>query len=122
MREAPYLDTFSGYSHRHYAASLSKFGTPRQLQACDGWILEREIPGTPHRDAMGSYPLFACRDWRLLPTDLDAIGTDLVSLALVPDPFGDHTPELLAECFPDVCRPFKKHFVVDLCRPIDSFV
>lgn len=110
----------TGYGHRAYAASLAEFGAPRHLQHCDGWILEREIPGTTDRDAMGCYPLFACRDWSRVGQDLAAIDSRFVSLTLVADPFGDHTPELLAECFPDVCKPFKEHCVVNLeCRPED---
>lgn len=84
-------------------------------------MLEREIPETTARDAMGCYPLFSCRDWSGLVDDLAVIDS-LVSLALVADPFGHYTPKLLAECFPDVCRPFKQHFVVDLERRPEDFV
>ena len=70
---------------------------------------------------MGPYPLFACRDWSRLPEDLEAIGDDLVSLALVADPFGGYDEDLLDKCF-DVVRPFKQHFVTDLGVPRDSIV
>jgi hypothetical protein len=70
---------------------------------------------------MGCYPLFACRDWSLLKDDLDALKGDLVSLALVADPFGDYTPERLQECF-DIVKPFKEHVVVDLSQPRDAVV
>lgn len=110
-----------GYAHSAYAASLSEFGEPRTLPKSGGHVLVRQIPGTLHRDAMGPYPLFVCRDWSRLPEDLENIGEDLVSLALVADPFGDHDEKLLRRCF-DVVRPFKEHFVTDLEVPRDSIV
>ena len=110
----------AGYSHPGYAASLSGFGRPRLLPRSGGWILERDIPGTLHRDAMGPYPLFACRDWPSLQEDLDRI-EDLVSLTVVTDPFGGYDEPLLHRCF-DVVRPFKKHFVADLTLPADAIV
>jgi hypothetical protein len=106
----------SGYAHRAYAESLAEVGTPRPLSGCGGWLLERPVPGTPYRDAMGCYPLFACADWSRLPDDLEALGHELVSVALVADPFGDADPWLLRRCFDQVVA-FKEHFVVDLERP-----
>lgn len=111
-----------GYRHATYARSLAEFGTPRLLPQCGGWILERRIPGTELCDAMGCYPLFACRDWSRVGQDLAAIDSRFVSLTLVADSFGDHTPELLAEWFPDVCKPFKEHWVVNLERHPEDFV
>ena len=104
----------TGYLHPDYSASLAEFGTPRLLPRSGGWILERPIGDGPERDAMGCYPLFACRDWPLLELDLAEIGKDLVSLSLVADPFADATPELLARCFPDRLIRFKDHFIADL--------
>jgi hypothetical protein len=106
----------TGYVHPDYAASLAEFGTPRELPHCQGWILEREIPGFPDRDAMGCYPLFACEDWSQLHRDLDEVGDGLVSLALVTDPFGDYDAVYLRRCF-DRVIPFKEHFVAELSRP-----
>jgi hypothetical protein len=111
-----------GYMHPGYAESLAEFGTPRELPRCGGWILERQIPGFPDRDAMGCYPLFVCKDWAQLGPDLDDIRTDLISLALVTDPFGGYDEACLHRCFKDVVIPFKDHFVVDLSCPIDTFV
>lgn len=111
----------TGYGHRAYAASLAEFGAPRHLQHCDGWILERAIPGTTDRDAMGCYPLFVCRDWTRLAADLDEIGTDLVSLTLVTDPFGDYEGADLKACFERVVH-FKDHYVADLRLPRDKIV
>ena len=112
----------NGYAHAGYAASLAEFGTPRLLPGSGGWILERPIPLTPHRDAMGCYPLFACQDWSRLHADLDTLQDDLVSLAIVADPFGEHDPAYLRACFPDLVVPFKEHMVTDLSRSPESFV
>lgn len=117
----------AGYLHPGYAASLAEFGTPRHLLGSDGWIIERRIAATPdrdgpNRDAMGPYPLFACRDWSKLHRDLDAIGDDLVSLVLVTDPFGNFTLADLERSFPDRLIRFKDHFVADLSVPIERFV
>lgn len=107
----------TGYLHPEYAQSHSEFGRLRELPLCGGWILERDVPGTPHRDAMGCYPLFACRDWSKLHLDLAALGDELVSLTLVADPFGDYDEDDLKRGFPDLVVPFKQHHVVDLEKP-----
>jgi RimJ/RimL family protein N-acetyltransferase len=109
----------TGYLHPGHAASLAEFGTPRELPHCGGWLLERAIPGTEARDAMGCYPLFACRDWSALATDLENLEEELVSVALVADPFGDFDRALLEKCF-DVALPFKQHFIADLREPLEA--
>lgn len=111
----------TGYLHPSYAESLMEFGTPRELPQCGGWILERQIPGFPFYDAMGCYPLFACRDWSQLNADLESVGNELVTLSLVTDPFGGFDLAQLEQCF-DVVIPFKQHFVVDLRQPINNIV
>ncbi len=111
----------SGYMHSRYAESLAEFGIPCELPRCGGWILKRQIPGFPYYDAMGCYPLFACRDWSRLHADLEDIGSQLVSLALVADPFGAYDVAWLQRCF-DKVIPFKEHFVVDLCCSINDIV
>ena len=60
----------TGYLHPLYAASFAEFGTPSELPECGGWILERKILGFPYRDAMGCYPLLACKDWAHLSEDV----------------------------------------------------
>ena len=107
-----------GYLHQRYAESFSAVGAARELLQCRGWILERRIPGSAYRDAMGCYPRFLCQDWSRLHIDLQDIGNELVCLSLVTDPFGDYTPSYLSNCF-DLVRPFKEHYVVDLCKPKD---
>lgn len=111
----------NGYAHRGYAAALAEFGEPRQLPRSGGWLLERSIAGTPYRDAMGCYPLFACQDWSELEADLNDL-QDLVSVALVADPFGNHSAAQLRQCFPDLVVPFKEHLVTDLTQGPESFV
>lgn len=108
--------------HPAYAESLSDVGAPRVLPRSSGWLLEREIPSSQHMDAMGCYPLFACQNWAGLHDDLENIGNILVSVALVTDPFGEYDEQYLQKCFPDVAKPFKEHFVVDLSQAPSSFV
>ncbi len=111
----------TGYAHPEYARSLAEFGTPRELPRCGGWILERQIPGVPYLDAMGCYPLFACKDWSGLHADLESLRNDLVTLALVAEPFGAFDLAYLQRCF-DVVIPFKEHFVTDLSYPQNDIV
>jgi hypothetical protein len=115
------MDKFIGYMHPHYAHSLREFGKPRELPRCGGWILERPIPGTSYKDAMGCYPLFTCRDWFKLHEDLEEIESELLSLALVTDPFGGFDQACLARCF-QIVKPFKKHLIADLSQNVEHFV
>jgi hypothetical protein len=107
-----------GYRDPCYVASLTADGVPRRLPGADGWIIERAIPDSPLRDAMGPYPLFDCADWQALPDELPALReSGLVSLVLVGDPF---TGEAAREAWPgfDLVRPFKRHYLADLeCPP-----
>lgn len=111
-----------GYRHPGYAESLAEFGQPRLLPRSGGWLLERPIAEVPYRDAMGCYPLFSCLDWSALRADLDDLAHDLVSVALVADPFGDYRVDELEGCFADKFLPFKVHFVADLGRRPQEFV
>ena len=89
----------TAHAHPDYAKAFAEYGKPRALPCCGGWVLEREIPGTPYRDAMGCYPLFSCVDWSGLKDDIDALSTDLVTVAMVPDPFGDYQLSDLQNAF-----------------------
>ncbi len=111
----------TGYRHPDYAYALSEFGTPFELPRSRGMLLRRPIPGSSLCDAMGSYPIFCCSEWSQLQSDLEDLSDDLVSVALVADPFGDHNEHLLQSCFPDVARPFKEHFVIDLTKPFRKY-
>lgn len=105
-----------GYAHSGYIYSLAEFGRPLHLPSSGGWLLERRIGETSYRDAMGAYPLFSCLNWTGLPSDLNELGSELISVALAPDPFGDYDVALLQSCFDRVVA-FKSHFVVDLMQP-----
>jgi hypothetical protein len=112
----------TGYLHPGYAGSLAGFGVPHELPESKGWILERSIPASFYSDAMGCYPIFVCQHWERLDNDLEELGKDLISVSLVTDPFGDYDLPYLRKCFPDVTIPFKEHFVVELSRPLDTFI
>ena len=114
--------SLNGYANAEYAQSLSEFGTPRRLEQCRGWMLERPIPGSPYFDAMGCYPLFRCVEWPKLHLDIQNLDENLVSLTMIPDPFAEYDEAYLRECFPDLVRPFKSHYVADLQRPINEIV
>lgn len=113
--------TLTGYRHPAFAQSLSEFGAPRELPRCKGWVLTRQVPGFPYRDAMGCYPLFSCQNWSQLRQDLAEIKDELITLAVVTDPFGDYDPDYLQQCF-QIVKPFKQHYIIDLACPADSYV
>jgi Acetyltransferase (GNAT) domain len=106
--------TLEGYFNPLYACSLDEFGSPILLRHSQGWLLEREVPGTKLHDLMGCYPLFSCLDWQALAEDIKEVPDRYVSLVLVTDPFQDLEEAKLQEIFPDTARPFKQHFIVDL--------
>ena len=110
----------NGYNHADYAWSLQKFGAPRELHRCGGWVLERNTPGGVYKDAMGLYPFFVCEDWSKLAEDLESMREDAVCVSLVTDPFGDFNPSVLEDCFKDVFKPFKQHYIVDLNVPMEE--
>jgi len=110
----------TGYAHFLYASSLTEFGSPRLLPHCEGWILERDIPGSTDRDGMGCYPLFACRNWSGLKADLAELENDLVSVVMVTDPFGGFDLGKLSMWFNHGVVPFKEHSVVDLSQPLEQ--
>lgn len=101
------------YAHRIYAESFAEFGEPIELPRSGGWLLKRPIGDSGLFDAMGCYPMFACRDWSRLAEDLDALRDDLVSVSLVADPYGDYDEAQLGRTF-DLARPFKDHFLIDI--------
>jgi len=109
-----------GYSHPDYAGSLVDFGIPFKLVRSQGWVLQRKIPGFPYCDAMGCYPLFTCRGWSHLHSDIEDLNGKPICLSLVTDPFGDYDEACLHRCFRDVVIPFKRHYVIDLSRPMET--
>ena len=111
----------TGYLHPNYAESFSEFGKPHPLPRCGGHLLVRQVPNPDCVDAMGCYPLFCCQDWTRLREDLEALGHQMVSVALVADPFGNHDEPLLRGCFDRVVK-FKEHFIADLSRPLEQVI
>ena len=105
-----------GYASRAYAESLSEFGEPIHLPRCGGYLLKRPIPGTAWHDAMGCYPLFFCADWGALEADLAELPSEIVSVSLVADPFGNYSLERLESAF-DVVNPYRVHYIVNLEAP-----
>lgn len=117
VEPVPPTPAWLGYRHPDYARSLAAYGNPRHLLHADGWVLERDIPGSPYRDAMGIYPLFYCRDWQALPDDIQALRKNrLVSLVLASDPRLDERGQAVFRHF-DLVRPFKTHYLAELGPP-----
>jgi hypothetical protein len=109
----------AGYASRAYAEALAELGAPIELPHSGGWLLERPTHDAGAADAMGPYPLFACRDWSRLADDLAALPNHLIAASLVTDPFANATPATLHAAFPDVCYAYKQHYVTDLSQPLD---
>ena len=110
-----------GYLHPQYTQSLAEFGVPRHLARSGAWVLERQIPGFDHLDAMGCYPLFFSRDWSQLHLDLAELQDSLVTLFAVTEPFGDYREDQLRQTF-DIVFPYKGHYVSDLRIPRERLV
>lgn len=108
-----------GYASSAYAESLAEFGELIHLPRSGGYLLKRSIAGSTEFDAMGCYPLFFCEDWTKLDADLEDLPEEIVSVALVADPYGAYSPNDLRETF-GVVNPFKEHFVVDLSQPAED--
>jgi hypothetical protein len=113
--------TENGYLNPLYAQSLAEYGSPLELAASQGTLLKRPIPGTSYDDGMGCYPIFVCNNWSNLASDLDCISSQLISVSMVTDPFGNYDYESLKGIF-DFASPYKEHFVVDLRRDCEEFV
>lgn len=110
------MSELTGYLHPCYAESLSEFGKPILLPRSGGWLLERSIPGSPCVDATFCYPLFVCRDWSGLSSDLEGLDPRLVSVTAVTDPLAELAQSELRGCF-DHFEHFKDHFIADLTQP-----
>lgn len=105
----------SGYADGAYARSLDEFGTPIELSESGGWLLERPVPDSSLRDAMGCYPLFSCPNVKALGADLERLRGRLVSVVLVADPFLAWGEAQRRETF-DHLVPWKDHYLVELSR------
>lgn len=112
----------AGYQGEAYARTFHEYGIAQELSHSRGWLLQRNIRDSGYVDAMGLYPLFSCVDWSALEPDLLEYQGQLVSVALVADPLGAHTPAMLARTFPDVSVPFKEHLVIDFTKDWKSTI
>jgi Acetyltransferase (GNAT) domain len=112
----------SGYLHPDYANAMAAIGTPLFMPKSEGWVLKRPVPGFPYVDAVGCYPFYVCRNWKLLGEDLDNLKERTICLSLVTDPFGNYEPDELKNLFQTVVYPYKQHYMVDLGDSPRSFV
>jgi len=112
----------AGFLHPSYAKSLAEFGEPTLLPRSRGWFLKRPVPGFQYWDGLGCYPLLSCHDWTQLGADLNDVGSELVCLSAVIDPFGKHDEALLRRCFPDITVRFKESLITDLAMPARTIV
>lgn len=101
-----------------YAKSLADFGQPRKLLHSGGGWIQRRFASSQIPDGMGLYPLLCCEDWSALETDLNDLADQIISFVAVLDPYGCYDTDFLKKVFPGVFRPFKKHFAVNLSRPL----
>lgn len=100
-----------GYRGPAYPHALVHVGRPVPLERSRGWCLLRSIEGTDACDASGPYPFTVCEDWSRVAEDVAALSTTAVSLTLVTDPLADVSQPALAAAFPDLCIPYKRHYV-----------
>lgn len=110
-----------GYLHPLYAKSFAYLGEPLFLPNSKGWLIKRKIPGTLSFDAMGPYPLFFCKYWDALISDLESLRDELVSVSLVIGPFVDF-PRHKFQTYFDILTPYKVHYYLDLSRPLEETI
>jgi hypothetical protein len=117
-----------GYAGPAYPASLAHVGTPLPLPGSGGWCLLRTIGDDGDVDASAPYPFLVCHDWSRLADDLATLTATraprpIVSVTAVTDPFAEVDPATLARAFPDLCREYKAHYIIDLAAgppPLDG--
>lgn len=112
----------AGYLSESYAASFAQMGNIHHLPASEGLAIIRNIPDTPYRDAMGCYPLFSCRHWHQLGADMDSFPEHTVAFSMVTDPLGNFSEAELKSAFPDLCKPFKQHYILDLEKELSGVI
>lgn len=110
-----------GYLNPLYAESFLEIGQPLYLPRSKGWLIKRQIPGTPFFDAMGPYPLFFCENWDLLVDDLDLFRNELVSISLVIGPL-NKLPTSHYSTYFDRFFPYKDHYLLDLTLPLEQTI
>jgi len=101
------------YSSAAYARALSFLGPALSVPAWGNFVIKRDIPGASVHDASGPYPRMHFPPGADLAGGLEQLRQhELVSVVLIPDPFGGPEPAEFEESFP-ICRPFKTHHYVD---------
>ena len=101
------------YASGEYARALGYIGRSIPLAEWGAFVVARPI-STGGEDAVGPYPLTVFADGADIGAGLAHLRQQgLVSVVLVPDPFASPDHDVLAKSF-HVCRPFKKHAVIDL--------
>jgi len=113
-----------GYYSKQYALAIASGRNIVSLEHSGSWWIQQPLHDLAFFDYVAPYPLCCCADWRLLKADVrDLHQIDgLVSVYFTTDPFGNWTVEELKDCFPDVCRVFKDHFVIDLRLAKDTYI
>ncbi len=111
-----------GYLDPAYAASMAAGGKLVPLAKSGGVITVRRIPGIELEDAMAPYPFLVCRDWRGLKDDIAKLNGSLVSVTAVTDPLADVDEGLLRESFNHLVRRYKAHFIIDITKPMETFI
>ena len=114
-----------GYADPIYARAVAGDQMPVELTRSGAALIPRSIDavdpgGEPAVDASAPYPLLACADWTALAEDLEALDDTFVSVSAVCDPLGGWSEDELRAAFPDLARPYKEHFVVDLSQPVEE--
>lgn len=115
----------TGYGSAQYAASLIHLGEALPLPASGAYLVRRPIGDGPHWDASAPYPLLSPARPERLADDLralDCAAEGPVSVTAVIDPLAGATQEQLRAAFPHHLRPFKRHYLVELDRPLEEFV
>lgn len=113
-----------GYHSREYALAIASGRNIVSLDHSGSWWIVHPVYNHDCFDYIPPYPLRFCADWALLKADVENLHQidGLVSLYFTTDPFGNWTVEGLRDCFPDVCRLFKEHFVIDLSLEKDAHI
>ena len=104
-----------GYGSQLYAKSFSEFGIVDATPLAGLQLIRRPLPGG-HFDLTGVYPFSSCRDWSMLPRDLDFMrATGAVSIVFASDPLADLEVGELLSSWP-IHRASKSHFVIDMTQ------
>ena len=104
---------YNPYRDIAYARTLADAGEPIEVTAWGTWVLRRRIGDSGRLDAAGLYPLLTFAEHADIPAGRHSLeNAGVISFVGVADPFASPSqPELTREF--DVCRPFKRHAIID---------